>query len=157
MKIEIATSAYNDRRYGRPYVATLDFSTDPKGTATFGDWVGNNGTAGMLVIEASAGQVVMKGQKDFRNSRNSIPEYGVVEKDGSIEWAENKVEAIALSRTLSEVASQESKPEDLSDAAKLAESQLRHAAQVATDNNQPNRAKFFEDMANNVFWNCPND
>ncbi len=103
MKIEIATPAYNDRRYGRPYIATLDFSADPKGAAKFGDWVGNNGTAGTLVIEAEPGTVLMKGQKDFRNSRNSTPEYGVVEADGTVEWCENKVEAIALSRALADV------------------------------------------------------
>lgn len=46
---------------------------------------------------------------------------------------------------------------DANDAAKLAESQMRHAADVAKDNNQPNRAEFFKDLADRVFWACPVD
>lgn len=42
------------------------------------------------------------------------------------------------------------------DAAKLAEEALKHAAQVAEDNNQPERAKYFTDLANRVYWEAPN-
>lgn len=102
MKIQIKTESYNHRRFGRPYIATVDFSKNPKGDCTWGDWVGSPGEVGILVIEAQPNQVVMKGQKDFRARRPDPPEYGMVEDDGTVEWCENKAEAYALSMALTE-------------------------------------------------------
>jgi hypothetical protein len=99
MKIQIKTSSYNSRRYGRPYVAVVDFTKNPKGDCRWGDWVGHPGEDGILVIEAEPHDVVMKGQKDNRG-RGYPPEYGMVEADGTIEWCENKADAYALSLAL---------------------------------------------------------
>ncbi|OGC94289.1 MAG: hypothetical protein A2W25_16445 [candidate division Zixibacteria bacterium RBG_16_53_22] len=51
MNITIETRSYNDRRYGKPYIAVIDF-TDPKDTPTWGDWIGQPGSAGVLSIDA---------------------------------------------------------------------------------------------------------
>lgn len=104
MKITINTDSYNHRRFGRPYIAVVDFKTNPKGNCSWGDWVGQQGDAGILVIEANPKDVIMKGQKDFRG-RGSHPEYGMVEEDGSIEWCETKAEAYALALALEKVKS----------------------------------------------------
>lgn len=95
MKIQIPTTSYNHRRYGRPYIAVVDFSTNPKGDCRWGDWVGLQGENGILVIEAEPGQIVMKGQKDHRKAGDP-PEYGVVEESGSIQWLANKAAAYAI-------------------------------------------------------------
>ena len=95
MKLTIATTAYNHRRYGKPYVARIDFSADPRGTAIWGVWVGTPGDAGVLVIDAEAGQCVMQGQKDFRG-RNGTPEYSIVQSDGTLK-STTKADAYLLS------------------------------------------------------------
>lgn len=55
MEIKIETSAYNERRYGKPWIATVDFSNDRQGTFKWGDWIGDsqNGGSGTLVIDAA--------------------------------------------------------------------------------------------------------
>ena len=99
MKIIINTDSYNERRYGRPYIAIVDFKTNPKGDCTWGDWVGHPGQSGILVIDANPHDIIMKGQKDNRG-RGSAPEYGMVEEDGTIEWCDTKAKAYALSLAL---------------------------------------------------------
>jgi hypothetical protein len=42
MKLTIDTPAYNERRYGKPYIAKMDFST-AKGEPTWGEWAGQAG------------------------------------------------------------------------------------------------------------------
>jgi len=80
MEITINTSSYNQRRYSKPWIAKVDFST-PKGDFSFGDWTGDhyNGGEGVLSIEASPGDIIAQGQKDFRQPKNSAPEFYVVE------------------------------------------------------------------------------
>jgi hypothetical protein len=92
MKIQIDTPSYNDRRYGKPYIARIDFAAASAGEPAWGDWVGQPGEAGLLVIEADVGDVLMQGQKDFRNSRNSAPDYYIVAAGGALS-ATSKVEA----------------------------------------------------------------
>lgn len=99
MNLEIPTQSYNHRRYGKPYIATLCFSSNPKGDTTFGAWVGSEGEPGLLVIQAAPGQVIMTGQKDFRGN-NGRPKYGVAQCDGTVEWSETKIGAIAISRLM---------------------------------------------------------
>ena len=81
MKIEIETQSYNARRYSKPYIATVDFA-DPKGTVEWGQWVGSPGEAGILLIDAEAGDILMTGQRDGRGNRGG-PEYRQVNVDGS--------------------------------------------------------------------------
>lgn len=104
MKIEIETSSYNHRRYGKPWIAIVDF-TDTKGEFKFGDWVGSHGDSGMLMIKAEPGTIIASGQKDFRQPKNSAPDwYVVVESGGNsrhtdkLQKLDDKVSAFKLWR-----------------------------------------------------------
>ena len=92
MKIKEQTSSYNDRRYGKPYIAKVDL-TDKDSTPDWGEWIGQPGDDGVLVIEAAPGDVIMQGQKDHRKPRNSAPCYSIVQENGSLESCANKAEA----------------------------------------------------------------
>ncbi len=100
MKITRETSSYNQRRYSKPWIAVVDFRTDPKGDFGFGSWVGdhNNGSEGLLVIDAEEGEIVAIGQKDFRQPRNSAPDYYQV-RDGKLVHVSGKAEAYKLAVT----------------------------------------------------------
>lgn len=84
MKIEKNTDSYNDRRYGRPYIAVVDFATSTQGECRWGDWIGQAGCEGILVIEAAAGEIVMIGQKDQRRPRDCSPNYFQVGVGGEL-------------------------------------------------------------------------
>jgi hypothetical protein len=103
MKIQIETRSYNDRRYGKPYIATIDFTADPRGVATWGTWVGSPGEDGLLIIDAEPGDILMIGQKDFRG-RNSAPEYRQVLPDGSRSEVMTKAAAFKAAAQKAEVA-----------------------------------------------------
>lgn len=102
MKIEIETQSYNHRRYSKPYIATVDFS-DPKGIVNWGQWVGSHGEAGILLIDAEPGDILMTGQRDGRGS-NSKPEYRQVNADGSRSGEITKAEAFKAWRESRKVA-----------------------------------------------------
>ena len=86
MEVRIETDKYNERRYGRPWIAKVDFSKSKKGEFHWGDWVGDhrNGGEGVLVIEANPGDIVAQGQKDRYKPRNSAPDFYAVKVDGSL-------------------------------------------------------------------------
>ena len=71
MNVEFNTGEYNERRYGKPWIAKVDFSTSPKGEYEWGTWVGTPGSNGILVIDADNGDIIARGQKDYRKPRNS--------------------------------------------------------------------------------------
>lgn len=95
MQLAMDTDIYNHRRYGRPWIATVDFG-DPKGKFTFGAFVGTHGEAGTLVINARPGDIVAEGQKDHRARRPESPRYYVVGSNGELERLENKAAAFKL-------------------------------------------------------------
>ena len=80
MKIKIETSPYNERRYGKPWIAKVDFTTS-KGEFQWGEWVGQAGCSGILLLDAHPGDVVARGQRDNRKMSNSAPDFYVVEAD----------------------------------------------------------------------------
>ena len=84
MEIKIETSNYNDRRYGKPWIARVDF-TSGKPDYQWGDWIGTPGYEGVLTIKATPGDIIARGQKDNRNPRNSAPSFFVVTPNGEIE------------------------------------------------------------------------
>lgn len=86
MKIQIATGTYNERRYGKPWIARVTFP-NAKGDFHFGEWVGQEGREGLLLVDAEPGDVVARGQKDFRKPRNSAPDFFIVTDDGELEPA----------------------------------------------------------------------
>lgn len=94
MQITIATSSYNHRRMGRPWIAKVDFST-PKVDFTFGDWTGDhyNGGEGVLSIDAAPGDIIAQGQKDSRQPKNSAPRFFVVAASGTLDPIGDKGDA----------------------------------------------------------------
>jgi hypothetical protein len=93
MKIEIETGSYNEKRYGKPWIAKVGFSQDPKGSYVFGSFVGDPGYEGMLVIDLNPGDIGAQGQKDHRARRPEPPEYFVVNEDGVRTKLKSKAEA----------------------------------------------------------------
>ncbi len=89
------TSEYNQKRYGKPWIAQCSYRE--KLEFEFGKWLGYAGGDGRLELPCSPGDVIALGQKDFRNPGNSVPEYGVVMKNGKIREI-SKLEAIDLCR-----------------------------------------------------------
>jgi hypothetical protein len=98
-KIEMKTSAYNQRRYSKPWIAKVNFENNPRGEFSWGAWVGDsrNGSEGLLVISAEEGDIIAHGQKDFRG-RNSETTYCQVRNGELVELSGN-VEAYQLSVT----------------------------------------------------------
>ncbi len=92
--ITVETGGYNERRYGKPYIAVVDFAGNPQGNVQWGDWLGTVGQGGMLAITAKDGDIVMTGQKDHRARRaeQSAPTYHVVD-DGKLIELGNKADA----------------------------------------------------------------
>lgn len=82
--VERPTLYYNERRYGKPYIAEMDFGTNHQGEPRWGKWIGSPGEGGLLVLDTEIGAIVMQGQKDFRNRRKSAPSYFQVSSDGSL-------------------------------------------------------------------------
>jgi hypothetical protein len=95
-KITINTQAYNQRRYSKPWIARVDFSTNPKGDFSWGAWVGDSrtGSDGLLVIEANEGDIIAHGRKDFRGN-NGYTTYSQV-RNGELVELSGKVEAYQL-------------------------------------------------------------
>ena len=75
MLIQRETSSYNDRRYGKPWIARVDFSANHNGEFIWGAWIGDPGDSGLLEIEAEVGDIIARGQKDFRKPKNSAPDW----------------------------------------------------------------------------------
>lgn len=69
--IRIDTDSYNQRRYGKPWIATVTFAADGKSEMAWGQWVGRDGDAGTLVISAAEGDIVATGQRDNRGGNSS--------------------------------------------------------------------------------------
>ena len=94
MKLTMNTTGYNHRRYGTPWIATVDFGHDPKGRFTWGHWVGDEGREGILIIEAEDGAIVAQGQKDYRGRNSECTYYQV--RDGALVKLVGKAEAYRL-------------------------------------------------------------
>ena len=96
MNITKETSSYNERRYGRPWIAKVDFSKNGgKPDYQWGDWAGDhyNGGEGILSIDADPGDIIADGQKDNRQHKNSAPTFYVVTPDGGLECLGDKGDA----------------------------------------------------------------
>jgi hypothetical protein len=94
MIITAETSSYNSRRMGKPWIATVDFTT-PKGEFSWGDWTGDhyNGGEGVLSIDAAPGSIIAIGQKDNRQPRNSAPVFYVATAAGDLDLLGDKGDA----------------------------------------------------------------
>jgi len=95
MEITIETSAYNQRRYSKPWIAIVNFNNSTKGYFSWGNWTGDhyNGGEGVLSIAAKPGDIIAQGQKDFRKPANSAPDFFVVTANGEREDIGDKGQA----------------------------------------------------------------
>ena len=85
MRVCKHNEAYNERRYGTPWIAVV--TSWPIGKSPelqFGAYTANRGDAGDAEIAACAGDIVRWGQKDIRRPDKSEKYWGVVEADASI-------------------------------------------------------------------------
>jgi hypothetical protein len=93
MNITIETSSYNDRRYGKPWIAEVTFQEGHNGIYRFGTWIGLPGQEGILEIEVNENSIIARGQKDHRKPRNSAPEFFKANENGSLIRFLSKAEA----------------------------------------------------------------
>ena len=93
MKIQIETKEYNARRYSKPWIAKIDFSSSNNGEFQFGDWIGSQGEEGMLnLININVGDIIATGQKDTYKPKNSAPDYFIVLENAELKKV-TKIEA----------------------------------------------------------------
>ena len=57
MRITIETSCYNERRYGKPWIAKVSKWDNGRPALDWGDWNGAHGDAGTLEINADPGDI----------------------------------------------------------------------------------------------------
>jgi len=94
MKISIDTPAYNERRYGKPWIAKVDFSESAQGAFAWGEFIGSHGEAGLLEVSAEPGDIIATGQRDNRKMRNSAPEWHYLSASGELIKLEGKAAAL---------------------------------------------------------------
>ena len=90
MTYTIETPSYNERRYGRPWIAEVsgkDFR--------WGEFQGRNGEAGVLSIEAHPGALIAEGQKDIRKGRGGVDRYYLAMPNGCLWYGLLSTEAEA--------------------------------------------------------------
>lgn len=76
------TVSYNDRRYGKPWMAFVHNSLTKD--FTFIEWDGRPGCAGEFNFEAEPGTLLAYGQKDIRKGRGGVDGYQICMPDGSL-------------------------------------------------------------------------
>jgi hypothetical protein len=76
------TSSYNDRRYGKPWMAIVADSL----TRNFDwlDWSGRPGAQGRFVFDAAPGTLLAYGQKDLRKIKGGVGGYEICMPDGEL-------------------------------------------------------------------------
>jgi len=102
MKIIIQTEFYNEKRYGKPYIAVCDNRAE---VVSWGSWLGTAGNAGELSVDAPEElAILMRGQKDYRGN-NSLPKFALFKGVEMIseDWTANKFAVVRQLRELKEV------------------------------------------------------
>lgn len=96
-RITVKTESYNQRRFGKPWIARVTFDAAGKAEYTWGEWIGDHrtGSEGLLVINADEGDIIARGQKDFRQPKYSVHRFYQV-RDGKLVKLASKVEAYKL-------------------------------------------------------------
>jgi len=81
MNLQIETSVYNERRYGKPWIAKVTFDDNGKADFVFGKWIGQTGCSGILELDVAIGDIVARGQKDSRKPANSAPVFYLIDSN----------------------------------------------------------------------------
>jgi hypothetical protein len=69
--MEIATTQYNEKRFGSPWAARVHFDENGNMKMAFCKWVGDKGHAGKLLLgRVKEGDIFAFGQKDYRQPKN---------------------------------------------------------------------------------------
>lgn len=115
MQKQIDTEAYNEKRYGKPWIAKLVLGADEKEIKfNFGNWIGDLGNSGLLVLELEVGDYFARGQKDFRRPRNSTPTYYKLEAEDHVyEVGKVEVYRVLLAKRLAERAERAERIEEI--------------------------------------------
>ncbi len=107
MTYTIDTPAYNNRRYGKPWIAEVRDKA-----FTWGEWFGRPGERGRLEIDAEPGALIATGQKDIRKGRGGVDDYWIAMPNGQLysrylesevaarDWARAGWEAYARKRAV---------------------------------------------------------
>jgi len=82
MNYTVTTESYNDRRYGKPWLAEV--TTHLTKDFAFIDWDGTPGHAGEHRFEAEPGTLLAAGQKDHRKGRGGVDGYKMCWPDGGV-------------------------------------------------------------------------
>ncbi len=76
------TESYNDRRYGKPWMAIVGKSMTKE--FQFIDWNGRPGNAGEFCFDAEPGTILAYGQKDIRKGRGGVDGYQICMPEGTL-------------------------------------------------------------------------
>jgi hypothetical protein len=82
MRYTETTPSYNDRRYGRPWMAVVGTSLSKD--FEFLQWDGQPGCAGAFTFDAVPGTLLAYGQRDTRKGRGGVDGYQLAMPDGSL-------------------------------------------------------------------------
>jgi hypothetical protein len=83
MRIVQRFGSYNQRRYGRPWIAKItSWPVGGKAEVVWGSYLGSD-NGGEVEIEANPGDIIRTGQKDGRGKGTSADWY-IVNEDGSL-------------------------------------------------------------------------
>ena len=77
--ILLKTASYNEKRWGKPWLAVV--TADEKGKAQYsfdGEYIGEAGYDGQLLMRAETGQIIAHGQRDGRGNGTMNTWYKVV-------------------------------------------------------------------------------
>ena len=82
MQYNEKTPSYNERRYGKPWMAIV--TTSLSRDFEFVDWDGRPGMAGEFSFSAEPGTLIAYGQKDIRKGRGGVDGYQICLPDGTM-------------------------------------------------------------------------
>lgn len=74
----IKTDEYNEKRYGKPWLATISSWAGSNPELQFVPWRGDEGCEGFFEVELRPGQVLKRGQKDHRNPNGTANDFFVI-------------------------------------------------------------------------------
>lgn len=91
-RIIIKTDNYNERRWGKPWMAVITANDKGKTSYTFdGEFIGDHGYAGQVMMQVETGKIIAYGQKDRRGNGTINNWYKVVSNQAQIVGTEQEM------------------------------------------------------------------